>query len=414
MNRKRIAIINQHGENRGDEAAMRAMIRGLDAGLGEHVSFDVIVQFKDRSLHIPFEQDVRVHHMVMPMHEIALLGMYAVGLALGLKKSWLLPESARGIVEAIRSADLVVSAPGGPYLGDIYASHEPLHWLYIWLAKLHRRPLFLYAPSAGPFRKPLHNMLRRKVFGMFDAISVRESRSLENLRALLGPDVLVHLTADSAIQDVIEPVSRQEYFTGPRKGLSGKFIVAVTGMQYGYPGDADPALQKACFTEAFTACLAHLAMRRDCHFVFLPQLYGKAHDDTRYHELLGRRLPAGASWELVPAAFDSDRHRQVFGMADLCLASRYHPQIFSTTSGVPGVYACYEHKQFAYLEAVGMKDFAFDIRKLDPDLLRAKLDEAIDRREELSRMLREKTALLREASRESTRLAIELLLARAA
>jgi polysaccharide pyruvyl transferase WcaK-like protein len=403
--RRRVAIINQHGENRGDEAAMRAMIRGLDAALGGEVEFDVAVQFRDRSLQIPFEQHVRLHHMVMPVHEIARLAAYAVGRAFGFELRGLLAASSRDIVTAIAGADLVVSAPGGPYFGDIYSAHEPLHWLYVWLARLHRRPLFLYAPSVGPFGKALHNTFRRRVFRMFDGICVREARSLAHLQGLLGKDAVIHLTADAAIQDVIAPYERAEYFSGERATLAGKFVVAVTGMQYRYPGDPDPALQRARFTEVFSACLAHLAACRDCHVIFLPQLCGKAHDDTLYHELLGKRLPPGTSWEVVPADFDSDQHRRVFGMADLCLASRYHPQIFATTSGVPGVFMCYEHKQFAYLEAAGMQEFSFDIRMLNPDALRAKLDEVLERRDELAQMLSERAVMLRKASSESTRLA---------
>lgn len=409
MNPKRVAIVNQHGENRGDEAAMRAMIRGLDMHLGGGVEFDVMVQFKDRTLAIPFDQTVRLHHMVMPIHEIAMLVVYAIAKRLGVDAKYLLSSRSKDVVAAIECADLVVSAPGGPYFGDIYASHEPLHWLYVWLGKLHRKPLFLYAPSVGPFRKQLHNWFRRRVFGMFDGISVRESRSLAHLEGLLGPDARIHLTADAAIQDCIEPYDRNEYFSGERARIADKFIVAVTGMQYAYPGDPDPPAQRAKFTEVFLACMNHLAARNDCHFIFLPQLCGKVHDDARYHELLGRRLPAGTSWEVAPAAFDSDLHRKIFGMADLCLASRYHPQIFATSCGVPGVFPCYEHKQLAYLEAMGMLDYAFDIRSLEQDALLRRLDEVIDRREELAAALRERITVLRDRSRESTRLAAGLL-----
>lgn len=408
IRQKRVLIVNQHGENRGDEAAMRAMIRGLDAELGGGVQFDVAVQFRDRSLTIALEQTVNLHHMVMPTIQIARLALYATGLAIGVDAKFLISPAAREIVAAARNSDLVVSAPGGPYLGDIYASHEPLHWLYIWLGRLYCKPLILYAPSVGPFHKPIHNWFRRRVFSMFDRICVRESHSLTHLKQLLGQAADIQLTADAALQDYIAPYTKTDYFEGDRALLSRKFIVAVTGMQYSYPGDPDPAAQRARFTEAFLACLRHLAARRDCHFIFLPQLCGSAHNDSRYHELLGRRLPAGTSWEVVPAHLDSDQHRKIFGMADFCLASRYHPQIFATASGVPGVFMYYEHKQFSYLDAVGMSQFAFDIRTLAADQLCAKLNDALDKREELSEILQQKATLLQKQSRQTTRLAAEL------
>ncbi len=408
MRRKRIVIINQHGENRGDEAALRAMIRGLDAELGGRVDFDVVVQFRDRSLVIPFEQSVRFHHMVMPVHEIALMSLYALFKAVGLEAGFLLHGEAKKIMLAIKQGDMVISAPGGPYFGDIYAAHEPVHWLYVCLARLYGKPLFLYSTSAGPFKKAAYNWFRRRVFRLFDKLCIRETQSLIYLRKLLGPAAEIHLTADAAIQEKIEPFGRTQYFCGDRTEPAYKFIVAVTGMQYRYPGCLDPPWQRAHFTEVFLTCLKHLAGQCECHFIFLPQLYGNVHNDTLYHELLGRRLPIGTSWGVVPPDFDSDRHRKVFGMADLCLASRYHPQIFATTSGVPGVFPCYEHKQFAFLEAMGMREFAFDIRELDAGELCAALDKVIDRREELSSMLRNNAIALREKSRESTLLAAGL------
>lgn len=409
MNRKRVLIINQHGENRGDEAAMRAMIRGLDLELGGGVQFDVAVQFRDRSLVIPFQQSVQLHHMVMPIGQIALLVIYTIGLAAGIDARFLLSPQARAIVASARDADLVISAPGGPYFGDIYASHEPLHWLYVWLGKLSGKPLLLYAPSVGPFRKRAHNWFRRRVFKMFDGLCVRENQSLTYLQDLLGQQTNIQLTADSALQDFVKPYTKSKYFVGDRTALTKKFIVAVTGMQYSYPGDPDPATQRARFTEILLTCLRHLATSQDCHFIFLPQLYGKAHNDSLYHELLGKRLPFGTSWEVAPSDFDSDQHRKLFGMADLCIASRYHPQIFATACGVPGLFFCYEHKQRAYLDAIGMAEFAVDIRVSDAKELCEKLDAVVNNRNALAATLREKTSQLRQQSRNTTHLAVKLL-----
>ena len=405
----RIVIVNQHGENRGDEAALRAMIGALAEALDGEVEFDVVVQFRDRSLTLAFDETVRLHHMVMPLPDIARLGAYALARAATLDAGRILPRDARAIVEAIAAADLVISAPGGPYFGDLYAGHEPVHWLYVWLAALHQRPLYLYAPSAGPFEKPLHNVFRRRVYSLFDGLSVREERSAEHLHELLGADAEIDLTADSALQVDVPPIDRGTYFSGPRAALADRFVVAVSGMQYAYPGDPDPPSQRAAFTEAFVACLAHLVARRRCHVVFLPQLYGRVHDDRAYHELLGRRLPPGTSWEVVPAALDATGHRAVIAMADLCLMSRYHPQIFATSRCVPGVFVVYEHKQEAYLEAVGMRDYAFDIRALEPAVMCARLDEVLERRDELVERLRARIGAVRERSRTTTRRALDVL-----
>ena len=64
QDKKNILIVNQHGENRGDEAAMRAMFRGLEKKLKE-VKFTLIVQFQDPNLQISFDEDVELLHIKM-------------------------------------------------------------------------------------------------------------------------------------------------------------------------------------------------------------------------------------------------------------------------------------------------------------------------------------------------------------
>ncbi|MEM9760047.1 MAG: hypothetical protein AAF933_12480, partial [Pseudomonadota bacterium] len=120
--RPEILIVNQHGENRGDEAAMRAMIEGLDRDLGG-ARFTVVVQFQDTSLDLRFDEDVTLLQMKMSYLHFLGLVVYALLRRVGVSLRVLLAGEARRIIEAFETADLVLSAPGGPYFGDIYANH---------------------------------------------------------------------------------------------------------------------------------------------------------------------------------------------------------------------------------------------------------------------------------------------------
>jgi colanic acid/amylovoran biosynthesis protein len=311
-------------------------------------------------------------------------------------------------VSAYEDADIVISAPGGPYFGDNYWTHEPVHWFFVWLGKLHKKRLFLYSPSVGPFRKSLFNNLRRKLFFLFDRLCVREVQSAKFLEELMGHQKEILLTADSAIQEEITAYDRTDYFQD-HPHLADKFLVAVTGMQYLFPGEKDPAMKRAQFTEAFVVCLEHIAVRRKTHFMFLPQLCGQVHSDTEYHYLLAQRLPLGTTWEIIPADKDSDYHRRVFGMADFCLVSRYHPQIFATSNGVPGVFPFYEHKQLGYLKEMAMLDFSCDVRSMNGVHMCRLIDQVLDRRLEISEMLRERIVSLRKRARLSTSVAMEII-----
>ena len=386
---------------------MRAMIDGLERALGG-ARYTLIVQFQDTSLQLPFKEDVTLLHMKMPYSHFLGLVLYSVFRWTGVKMPFLLSTDTREIIRSYEEADMVMSAPGGPYFGDIYHRHEIVHWFYVWLAHVYRKPLFLYAPSAGPFRIRWLNAIRRYLYRKFDVLCVREEISRDHLVKLLGEDADIHVTADSAIQQYIEPGRRDEYFTGERSALTDGYLVAVSAIQYRFPGEQDPAAAQARYTDILMQCLHHLDSRKDCHFLFIPQLYGAAHSDVPYLESLASRLPEGASFEIVDPSLDSEAQRRIFGMADLCIASRYHPQIFAATAGVPGICIYYEHKAQGFMSFLGLDDFAFDIRKLDAGRMCERLDEVLERREQLVAHIRERIGPIRERSGRTSELAAGL------
>ncbi|MEL7045469.1 MAG: polysaccharide pyruvyl transferase family protein [Pseudomonadota bacterium] len=405
--RAEILIVNQHGENRGDEAAMRAMIEGLDQTLGG-ARFTVVVQFQNTSLTLPFDEDVTLLQMKMSYLHFLGLVVYAMLRRVGISLRFLLAGEARRIIGAYETADLVLSAPGGPYFGDIYANHEIVHWFYIWLGRIYARPMLLYATSAGPFEIRWLNRVRRHLYRAFRVLCVRENISRGHLHALLGEDTSVTVTADSALQQVVPPRDRHEYFTGEKAHLASRFLVAVSAIQYRFPRATDPAAAQAAYEATLLECLEHLHARKDCHFLLFPQLYGGAHSDIPFLESLRARLPGDASLEIVSQEYDSNTQRQLFGMCDLCIASRYHPQIFAASAAVPGICIYYEHKARGFMEALGMQEFAFDISDLDATRLRECLDHCLEARDALSQRLREGIPKLRDRAAETTRLAAAL------
>jgi colanic acid/amylovoran biosynthesis protein len=407
--RRRFLIINQHGENRGDEAAMRAMIRAIDVHFPGS-SFTVVAQFRDRKLRIPFEhQDVSFLPMLVPVSAALALATHAALAMIGLRSAAWLPAPAQAIVNAVRDADLVITAPGGPYFGDMYVGHELAHWFLVWLARLHHKTVFQYAPSCGPFRIAPMNWLRRRFYRWIAVLVVREEISREHLAALLGPEVPIHVTIDAAIQEVIPPARRDSYFSEQRRHLRNRFLVGITLQRYRFPSDPSAAARQAAFERIVLSCMEHVAERTHCHFLLFPQLYGAVHSDVPFHRMIGSRLPAGVSWEVVDPGADSDRQRALFGMVDFCIASRYHPQIFATTQAVPGLFIAYEHKQNGYLSRLGLERYLFDIRRLEVAAMIAAIDEALDRHDELSNALRSRIPELRDLAAGTTRLLVQFM-----
>lgn len=403
-----ILIVNQHGENRGDEAAMRAMLARLEQAAGR-AEFTILYQFRDRDIRLDFPQKVEMLPIIMPVGEAASLVLFALLKLMGIEANGILLGKSRDIIAAYRRADLVLSAPGGPYFGDIYSGHELVHWFFVWLATLYRKPLGLYAPSAGPFQKRWLNLVRRRLYKAFDVRCSREEISAGYIRDLLGPGEHVHVTADSALQVRLDPMPRSEYFVGDRADLAERFIVGVSAIDYAYPGTANPDALRAQYEQAMVDLIAHVARERQSHFLLVPQLHGRFHSDVPFLRELGRRLPSDVSWEIVDDGFSSDDQRRIFGMADMFIASRYHPGIFASSAGVPGVCIYYEHKALGFMRQLNLEDFAFDIRNLDGQALIRAADRVLSDGRALRAHIEEKLPALVATARRTTELNAALL-----
>ncbi len=399
-----ILIVNQHGDNRGDEAAMRAMVYAFVDRLGD-VRFTILHQFRNRELRPSLDAPVEWHSLVLSPIQALYLTALALAHYLGLGRSSIGRSTASRICAAYESADLVVSAPGGPYFGDIYASHELVHWYFVWLAGLFRRRVFLYATSVGPFKNKFLNPIRRWLFRRFDGVCVREEVSAGYLRNFL-PDLQVTVTADSALQR--KPMPRGE----PDGRSEEKLVVAVSAREHQFPNARDASMrqsQKEQYLNVLDAAIVHIANRQPSRFLLFPQLYGGRHSDVEFLRALSRRLPDGFDFEIVDPDADADEQQNLFAQADLCIASRYHPQIFAAAAGVPGICISYEHKMIGFMRRIGLERFAFPIDELDEVTVLSALDEVLANRSTLREHLLRETAKLRKVSARTTDLAIELL-----
>jgi colanic acid/amylovoran biosynthesis protein len=349
----RVVVLNQHGDNRGDEAAMTAMVRGLGDRL-PGASFTIVHQFNDEGSQIDLDPPVRYVGLRLPPLDYVRLALHTVLRMAGLRFDRLLGRRARPIVEAIDQADLVVSAPGGPYFGDLYADHEAVHWLLVWVAHRAGKPLGLYAPSCGPFGNRALNPIRRRGFRWFDAVALREQRSADLLRELTGIEAVV--TTDSALQDSVPAASRDRY-AAPHERL---LVVAVR----------DPGADlRARHDEAVVAAVEALAARRPTAVVFLPQLHGSRTRDAPYLTALSERVQGASAVRVLPETTDSTQQRACIAAADLVVAGRYHPAVFSISAGTPVLVIAYEHKAMGVAEAAGIARHALWLDDIDADRL---------------------------------------------
>jgi len=243
-------------------------------------------------------------------------------------------------------------------------------------------------------------------------LTLREERSAAYLRDLMGDDVRVEITADSALQEQVSPADREAWVLPDGTALGDRFLVVVAAIDHAYPGDADPDARRRNYDESITEGIRHVVERMGAdraHVAFVPQLHSERHSDAAYLRSLGDRLGASVSWEVLEDRDDSIVQRGRFAAADLVIAGRYHPAVFAISAGVPVLCIPYEHKATGVMEAAGQYRYVLQLDDVTPQRLVDRLDELVDRRDQVSAELREVEPELRRRARRTSELVASLL-----
>ncbi len=386
-----VLVVNQHGDNRGDEAALLAMCAGIEAELGP-TQFTVIHQFNNAAAGPMLRPDALWITLKLPKFEALRILVYICLRIFGLRLHFLLGSLGKKTIAAYETADVVVSAPGGPYFGDLYIRHEAVHWLYVWLAKLHHVSAVLYATSAGPFQKKWANPFRRYTYRCFSRLFVREEISAEHIRGLFvgrRRNVNIEVSVDSALQVSVAPIDRL-----PEEDQ----LIVVSAIHWPYPNDPSPQLRQKEYDTSVVEAIKIFADGRPTQVVFVPQLYGSIHRDTPYLEGLVRLVPTNIRCEVLSDTKSSKEQRAVFAAADWVIAGRYHPAVFAVSAAVPLLCIAYEHKATGVLQAAGVSDAVLSIEEVSVEVVRAKARELLAGKADLLARLNVAQLALREVS----------------
>lgn len=378
---------------------MRAMLSGLADRLPD-AKFTVLHQFNNPEWScVPTRQDVRYLPIRIPIFEAVRLVLAALLLWLRIPVRGVAGRVGRQILDSYQRATAVVSAPGGPYFGDLYAGHEVVHWFFVWLGRVHGLPLALYAPSAGPFENRVLNPLRRRGFRWFDLVVLREERSARLLETLV-PDLDVVVTVDSALQ--ADPPDFQLARQHPRGGAEVLVVAAFR----------DPGTHRSRHDNAIVEALASL---NDCvptRVTLLPQVHGHHRDQPYLEALASVLMERGVEATVVDERADSEQQRALIADADIVLAGRYHPAVFAVAAEIPVLVIPYEHKAHGLAEAAGLHDWVLDVEDVFEERMREMVLKLHDRSHEVRRILEKTAPELREQAARTSELIAEMVVHR--
>ncbi len=374
----KIVIINSHSDNRGDEAAQRAMINTLGR-LIPKAEFTVITSSPSG---LDLRKNISVFKFVASSRHFPFVSFPFVFLWLFLKMLGIeLADFFRDfdifkVLKSISDADIILSAPGGPYFGDLYKSHEiSEHLIFVFLAKVFKKPVMIYGPSMGPFKIRWRNALRRFLLNKVEIISLRDSVSQKYLGDLNLTKPVVYVTSDSAFQDKV--ISEDETLSKlyKQEGLDtfkeeGRSLVGFTpaGARWNYPRATNAKEKEAEYSKLMASVIDYIIHKLNAAIIFVPQLCGNRSDLPLIEKIISF-VEHKEMVKILSNHLDSGIQQQIISGFDMLVGNRYHSVIFALKSGIPTVCIAYEHKSIGVMKAVGMSEYLINSDELDYDKL---------------------------------------------
>lgn len=355
---KKIAIVNAHWNNRGDEAALRAVI---DCIINNCPESAITIIFKDKGQIKQFPYEGRVKYITTRflIEEEDFLSILA-----GRESS----EELTGVwetMDVVQAADYVIYSPGGAVISDRFWWRKQLEYLFpIAYAEKLGKPVFFAAPSIGPFMEKYK--IRTDVLKNVERLCVREEISQ---RELVNQDVIdnVVVTIDNAFLNSIGTSEKSDIlrndielasFMNKYKKVIG---ITITDLSWNVKYSNNKDLVDSIFS-TFTNFIAKMETY-NIGVLLIPQLFGEQNDSDALKKFERKNT------FLLSEDYDAFEQQYIISKLYCVIGMRYHSNIFAAKASIPFIPIIYEEKMSGFLEKYGLLDYAIDVCELSYDKL---------------------------------------------
>ncbi|MBO4845825.1 MAG: polysaccharide pyruvyl transferase family protein [Lachnospiraceae bacterium] len=399
-----ILIIHAHTANRGDESAVKAMCDELLAKYPD-INITIALNGITRYPNMP-KQVTMIDGFFKSKDRKAQIGFFLAIISKGLIRY---SASINTFIKALDKADLVVHAPGGPSIGDIYSKKEFIYLSTLRFAKRRGKNYMFYAPSMGPFNLTRRNKKRIKVLMDAKCVLLRDPISykyVENLAPKCNPI----LALDSALQHDFDVAINEdkyqnykslvEYLSKYEKTVG----LTITDLKW------HQKYKNADFQDNLKTTFDRFIGKRISEgygIVFIPQLYGAGNDES----LMNQFMVDDKTFIIKSDVEDYDSYFQQYVISKLfaVVGMRYHSNIFSAKVGTPFISVSYEQKMKGFMESIECSQYCIDLERLSPNVLEKRFQDLLENYQSYKKYLYEKHDWMKKRSHISSDKVFEII-----
>lgn len=280
----------------------------------------------------------------------------------------------RIIRKILKEVDCVISAWGDGYI----TTPPPKMLRKTYFLKHRSKPLILFPSSMGPFNGKLKNIIAYKGLKQFNFIMARDTVTFNYLKELKVQNL--SLVPDTAF--ILDPLNAKLV----EKLMQREGVPAATH----YIGLNVSQLLNRLFATTFkidyskfiAELICYLNDNFNCHILLLPHqispnVFKKSDkSDQQFHgddrEAIKQIMKAvGGNNRVTPflKEYSCRELKGIIGKCEFFIGGRMHSVIGALSMSVPSILMQYSHKAVGVMEMLGLKEFVWDIKEPQQELL---------------------------------------------
>ena len=325
------------------------------------------------------------------------------------KKTFLLNESGRKLLNNLKSADLLFNVGGGN-LNSIWRFGGLYSKCFTYLiCKILGKPVILSGQTIGPINNWLDRKFAGFVLNKVDIITLRDTMSKSVLGSIGVDKPVIKETADDAV--LLPCASHKEV---KAVFLNEKIddhhpIIGMNMLVFSHLPSAK--LNKAKWILAQVA--DYLIHELDARIVFVPMEYIASSDDRIALSEVLKLMEHKDKARIILNEYDDKTLKGIIGQMDLAIGLRYHFIVFATVMQVPSI-AVYLGQYYAMkikgiLELMGQEKYGCDLEKTSSPEIMKLVKDILSKTDEVKKTLQKRTAILQERSLFTIRYAAKVL-----
>ena len=310
--------------------------------------------------------------------------------------------ASNACLRQIEQADLCASIAGGDSFSDIYGLGRLLYVaLPQILVLLLGKPLLLLPQTYGPFSSRLARRIARFIMARAQVLYSRDRAGIQEVRKLLGGnDQAGRLRFCHDVGFLVEPKAPSQMdLVGLSPGkTTGSALVGlnVSGLlaHGGYTGDNMFGL-RGDYLDLIRHLIRFLIVEKETRVLLIPHVFSgpeSVEGDAAVCEQLYESLKGSYPGRLgiLRGRFNQNESKFAISQCDFFIGSRMHACIAALSQNVPAVTLAYSDKFIGVLAAIGVHSLVVDLRRLARDELLRRVEQALEARAEIQRILQER------------------------